>query len=209
MAVALATLLAATGGLAVAATSSSPVMRACANKQTGALRLAGKCRRSERSVSWNREGAQGPPGATGATGVPGTTGATGGTGGQGPQGPQGPGATTITKSVEKGAAVPLATLSNGLTVTADCGIGGNVIVEIEPTDHSKFNFQGSGTISREGKLTPLDFNEGEGASLNATPQGDIDFVARDLAFPNFDRIYVHGLAGSPTCAFWGMIIPSG
>ena len=84
MAVAFAALLASTG-LALAATSNNPVIRACANKKTGALRLASKCRRSERSVSWSQRGPEGPRG----------TGAVGAIGASGPQGAQGnPGPTT-------------------------------------------------------------------------------------------------------------------
>jgi hypothetical protein len=60
--VAVAALLVACGGLAIAAGSSSPVIRACANKKTGVLRLAKKCRKHERSLSWNK---QGIPGAHG------------------------------------------------------------------------------------------------------------------------------------------------
>jgi hypothetical protein len=82
MAVALAALLAASGGLAMAATSSSPVIRACVSKKTGALRVANKCRHGERSISWNQRGPEGPvgkgtPGATGSPGIPGASGATG------------------------------------------------------------------------------------------------------------------------------------
>jgi hypothetical protein len=91
MAVAFAALLAACGGLAVAATPSSPAkIRACANKKTGALRLASKCRHSERSVSWNQIGPQGPQGLRGLNGARGLTGATGATGFPGLQGPAGP-----------------------------------------------------------------------------------------------------------------------
>ncbi|HME03002.1 MAG TPA: hypothetical protein VKG38_08220, partial [Solirubrobacteraceae bacterium] len=80
MAVAVAALLVACGGLAVAASPSSPVVRACANKKTGVLRLASKCRKGERAVSWNKEGLPGPQGLTGATGTTGATGAKGETG---------------------------------------------------------------------------------------------------------------------------------
>jgi hypothetical protein len=83
MAVAFAALLAATGGLAVAATSRSPIIRACANKRTGALRLAKRCHRNERGLTWNITGpigAQGPRGFNGKQGVPGPAGATGATG---------------------------------------------------------------------------------------------------------------------------------
>ena len=77
LAVALAALLAASTGWAVAATSTSPVIRACANKKTGALRLATKCRKSERSLSWNKEGLPGHQGPTGTVGAVGATGAAG------------------------------------------------------------------------------------------------------------------------------------
>jgi len=96
MAVAFAALLATCSGLAVAASPKSPVIRACANKKTGALRLAGSCRRSERSVSWNQTGT---PGAGGAAGPVGATGQAGASGGPGLTGPQGPGATQIVSSV--------------------------------------------------------------------------------------------------------------
>ena len=75
--VALAALLAALSGLAIPAGSSSPVIRACANKKTGVLRLAKKCRRSERSVSWNQTGPKGPRGLAGPAGPAGATGAPG------------------------------------------------------------------------------------------------------------------------------------
>jgi hypothetical protein len=81
MAVAVAALVAGLGGWALAATtSSSPVIRACATKKTGALHLASRCRRSERAVSWNQQGVrgvQGPTGLTGATGPSGSNGVNG------------------------------------------------------------------------------------------------------------------------------------
>jgi hypothetical protein len=94
MAVALAVLVAVSGGLAIAATSpSGPVIRACANKKTGALRLASKCHRNERSIRWNQIGPQGPAGLAGPTGASGASGAAGQTG------PQGPGAISIVSNV--------------------------------------------------------------------------------------------------------------
>jgi hypothetical protein len=71
--------LMAGGGLAIAQTGG--VIHACANRQTGALRVANQCRHNERAVVWNT---QGRTGARGPAGQPGTNGA------QGPQGPQGP-----------------------------------------------------------------------------------------------------------------------
>jgi hypothetical protein len=121
LAVAVAALIAACSGLAVAATSGSPVIRACANKKTGALRLASKCRRSERSLSWNQNGLQGAPGLPGAPGKEGTPGKEGPAGKEGIKGEQGPsGATHVTaregsvKQVENG--------KTGI-VTASCNAG--------------------------------------------------------------------------------------
>jgi hypothetical protein len=80
LAVALAALLAASTGWAVAATSTSPVIRACANKKTGALRLASKCRRNERRVNWNVHGPVGLQGLRGTAGQSGLQGPKGETG---------------------------------------------------------------------------------------------------------------------------------
>jgi hypothetical protein len=93
MAVAFAALLAACGGLAVAATSSSPIIRACAKKKTGALRLASKCHRNERGLTWNITGpigAQGPRGFNGKQGAGGTQGIAGAQGLRGLTGATGP-----------------------------------------------------------------------------------------------------------------------
>jgi Collagen triple helix repeat (20 copies) len=83
----------AVGHYAAAATST---LRGCANKRTGALRLAASCHRNERAVSWNIQGTPGatgpagptgPAGAIGATGARGATGANGANGATGPAGP--------------------------------------------------------------------------------------------------------------------------
>jgi hypothetical protein len=50
----------AAGGMALAATQSSTTIHACASKSSGALRLAGHCRSTERAVSWNKAGPAGP-----------------------------------------------------------------------------------------------------------------------------------------------------
>jgi hypothetical protein len=89
MAVGVAALLVASTGWALAATSSSPVIRACANKKTGALRVAGKCRHRERRVSWNVQGPAGLPGAKGQPGLRGFAGAQGIAGAQGLRGATG------------------------------------------------------------------------------------------------------------------------
>lgn len=75
-------LLASGSGWAIAAsTSSSATLRACANKTTGALRLAGKCKSNERRVTWNTVG---PRGLRGLQGIQGTKGDAGATGAIGP-----------------------------------------------------------------------------------------------------------------------------
>jgi hypothetical protein len=77
------------GGFALAQTLPGSVIHACANRYTGAMRLAMRCSRNERSVAWNSTG---EPGAPGVRGAQGTAGAQGSTGPVGPQGP--PGATS-------------------------------------------------------------------------------------------------------------------
>jgi hypothetical protein len=59
------------GAWAVAAPKTSTI-KACAAKHGGALRLAKKCHKGERSVSWNVRGPKGVPGARGPQG-PGAT----------------------------------------------------------------------------------------------------------------------------------------
>ncbi len=72
----------ACAGVAIAAGGSSGELHACASKRTGALRLLshGKCRHSEREVSWNAVGPAGKPGPRGAAGLQGSAGVTGVTG---------------------------------------------------------------------------------------------------------------------------------
>ena len=82
--VAAAGTLVGAGGLAVAASRGGGVIRACASKRTGALRVATICKKKqERAISWNVEGPQGPRGATGATGATGAAGTTGSPGAPG------------------------------------------------------------------------------------------------------------------------------
>jgi hypothetical protein len=94
-----ACVLAIGAGWAIAAsTTSSATLRACANEKTGALRLAGRCTKSERRVSWNTvgprgsrgiQGIQGVKGAKGETGAKGESGAKGDTGAKGDEGDTG------------------------------------------------------------------------------------------------------------------------
>jgi len=70
--------LAAGGGWAFAATTASNgVIHACAAKHGGALRLARRCKRNERAVSWNVRGIPGKNGINGTNGTNGSPGANG------------------------------------------------------------------------------------------------------------------------------------
>ena len=86
LAVAVAGTLVGAGGLAFA-TSRGGVIKACASKKTGLLRVATHCKKKEHTVSWN---AHGPRGATGHQGTQGPRGVQGQQGIQGAQGIQGP-----------------------------------------------------------------------------------------------------------------------
>jgi hypothetical protein len=59
-------------GWAVAASGGSKI-HACSAKKTGALRIAKKCKRSERTVTWNTQGRRGARGRTGPRGHTGPT----------------------------------------------------------------------------------------------------------------------------------------
>jgi hypothetical protein len=207
MGVTLAALLAASAGLAVAATSSQHVIRACANKRSGLLRLSTKCRRNERGVSWSRTGPQGPPGV-GVQGPPGVgvQGARGLTGAAGATGPQGPGATSFVTTLAEGAAdKPIATLANGVTVIGQCGSSVGLVLS---TAGPGLHFQASGTVTQESEVHPYDTFEGSsGRIVNALNNVDVALLARDSSVGPFARVEAHGTHGSP-CIFWGMIIPS-
>lgn len=73
-------LVVAGSGWAFAATAASnKVIHACAAKRGGALRLAGKCSKTERAVTWNVQGVPGKNGFNGTNGTNGTDGAPGAT----------------------------------------------------------------------------------------------------------------------------------
>ena len=116
-------LLVAGGGYAIAAGGST--MHACAKKSNGALRLAGKCKKSEKAVSWNvtgPQGTQGPQGSQGSQGPQGPQGPQGAPGAAGATGPQGPGATTFTFDANAGSVTSPQTLGTiaGDTFGATC-----------------------------------------------------------------------------------------
>jgi Collagen triple helix repeat (20 copies) len=121
------------GGWALAAPGGG-VIRACANKKTGALRLARTCKQNEKAVSWNAQGPAGPHGASGAQGPQGPTGMPGAQGLQGPggvpglrgsQGPSGsPGLSSYQVVLSGGVVQP--TDGSG-SFTASCPAATNVL----------------------------------------------------------------------------------
>ncbi len=60
-----------------ASATTGGVIKACAKKRGGALRIAKSCRRSERKVTWSQAGVEGPAGPSGPKGAPGDDGANG------------------------------------------------------------------------------------------------------------------------------------
>lgn len=196
--VAAAVLLAGSAGWALAASSSNPVIRACANRKTGALRLGSRCHRNERHVSWNQIGPQGLRGLRGASGSRGATGATGGTGAQGLPGP---GATSFTASLASGGKGPVATVGNGVTVTGGCQVAGVELRLVAGSSH----LQASGTASNGSTVKPFDFNEVTESEVVTGPiTADVDVIARDSTAGKFARIDAHAQQGPP-CTFWGVI----
>jgi hypothetical protein len=91
-------LLALVGGVtatalgALSASGSAAQITACVKKKgrgKGAMRMASKCKRGERKVTWNKVGPAGAKGEVGATGAAGATGAPGANGEPGKQGDPG------------------------------------------------------------------------------------------------------------------------
>jgi hypothetical protein len=79
-------------GYAIAQSTTSATtktLKACAKKKGGALRLASKCKKSERRVTWSAKGPQGTAGARGAVGPAGAAGANGSNGTNGTNGANG------------------------------------------------------------------------------------------------------------------------
>jgi hypothetical protein len=215
MALALGALLVACSGLAIAATSSGPVIQACANKKSGALRLASRCRRAERRVSWNQVGPQGPSGPAGAKGAPGASGATGppGTPGEtGRTGPQGPGARSfsVIAPAESGEVVLTRDSASGMTVEGVCAPVFARVVLITTSEAT--DLQASGTLANANESPErVDRNNfGSLVQAGGLGDGDIDVIARDGSFPSFSHfmLHVHLAGAKEPCSFWGMITPS-
>ncbi len=187
-----------------ASSHSAPVIRACANKKNGALRLASKCKKSERAVSWSQQGPAGLQGPTGASGAQGLAGLRGETGSQGP------GAKAFSAESQPGSAeFKLAQLPNGLHVEGLCFSSTNVEVIVE-TDDGSNTFEGSGLVIKEGsKIFPVDVTGGttSGAGANSPAQSDFDLLVRNGPATELVHVMAHGTFSPSGCKFWGMVIP--
>jgi hypothetical protein len=94
MVVAILAVLLAVGGVATGATRSATEPKkivACANRESGLLRIAekGRCPKGDRRVAWKQNGSDGPAGPAGADGVDGLDGADGPSGADGADGAEG------------------------------------------------------------------------------------------------------------------------
>jgi hypothetical protein len=78
------------GSLAYATVvSSASVIHACVSKEVGVVRIASKCRTTERALTWSSSGTPGPAGAPGPAGPQGPQGSQGATGATGATGAAG------------------------------------------------------------------------------------------------------------------------
>jgi hypothetical protein len=103
-------------GFAIAqSTKPSAQINACATKKGGALRVAAKCRKTERRVRWATTGPQGPQGTAGAAGRDGAPGAAGAAG------PAGTGGTNGTDGTTTGETFYAESLGQGSNFGTTCG----------------------------------------------------------------------------------------
>src|SRR5437588_2921301 len=170
-------------------------MRACANKRTGALGLARRCRRGERALSWNKEGRPGPTGATGAIGA---------------QGPQGPGAASFAGMLVGTGRATLAKLSNHTEVIGEC-TGSEVALTIQ--SGYSLHFLLFGTVSKDGTLGPVKEGGEPPFGLKAAAKAEVMFDGVDsennqVGLASFAHIDARGSLRSGVCEFSGMTIPS-
>jgi hypothetical protein len=96
--------------------SSNSTIKACANKKTGAMRYIakGKCKKTEKSLSWNQ---MGPQGIAGTSGAKGDTGARGDAGTKGDTGTSGANGQNLYAVDSTGQEIGVVTFANRHTVT--------------------------------------------------------------------------------------------
>jgi hypothetical protein len=125
------------------AASESPVT-ACANKVNGAMRWVsnGKCKKTEKSLTWNQEGPRGLPGSAGTKGDTGPAGTKGDTGPAGTKGDLGPAGTKgdTGPAGTKGDTGPSATLPPFSYSIGDRGPGGGWIFFVDRFDEYPFTY---------------------------------------------------------------------
>jgi hypothetical protein len=220
------------GGYALgASTSSRTTIRACANRKSGALRLAGKsgkCPRRYRKLSWSVTGPRGAAGTPGAQGGAGRDGLPGLTGPPGGPGPQGPGAIEINSFVAPDAAPATLATVGDLSITAVCPSGGGILVEVmfsssQPaslpleikTTAATATPPGTGTAVTSDKIALRQI--GPGKDTESAPTGSNGVVQMEV-----DGTYIEGRtaarielfvqgddqAGAVGCTYAGTVIPA-
>jgi hypothetical protein len=162
------------GGWALGATGKSKpkpapkVIRACASKKTGALRVARKCSRRERKLSWSVVGPMGPAGSAGAAGA---------------AGQQGPGATALRFSDQASAALAGTVIARvgGYSFLEQCQqqtAGDQVLVSVQNPDR----WLGLGSLSQQTLPTQTTATTTL-TSLNAS-DGSLRGIAQATTPPN-------------------------
>jgi hypothetical protein len=81
------------------------------------------------------------------------------------------------------------------------------VVEVNQQGVQVGALQAFGTANINGTVEAVDVTGSNAAFWNASGTVDVDVVARDTRNGTFDRIDVHGAAGTP-CHFWWMVTPS-
>jgi Collagen triple helix repeat (20 copies) len=170
IAMTLAVFLAA-GGAAWAAAGTGGTIHACYKKRGGALRVASRCKRGEKALSWNRvgaAGARGPTGARGPAGRRGPGGRLGATGATGPQGPKGetgaPGQVRAYATITPGSPATIKAGAHG--VVSAKTTGGVTCVFLEPS----INVASTSPVVTS-KIEDVTFAASPGSCSEGTTQG--------------------------------------
>jgi len=135
----------ALGGGAYAVADGGGTIHACANKRSGALRLAGRCTNTERDVSWNVQGPyglQGPMGPAGSPGSPGTGG-------------------------KDGVSVTSTALSAG---DANCPNGGSSFTSANGTTFACNGASGTGTVRAYGRIDGTSVTQSQNIESVSNPK---------------------------------------
>jgi hypothetical protein len=210
-----ALVLASSGGWALAAKGGS-VIHACASKKSGALRVAGKCRKRERGLIWSVHGSAGPRGLQGAIGPQGPAGS---------KGPQGPGATALQFSSTPSLSATTLGQAGGYTFKEFCVPKGGGAVEEIVTAGNQGGWQGYGTVSAEpstasSATTTLTAPSGSGGLAGALWTFDVasgdtlrlggDFQLQDPTLATVVEVHlsVNVDAAADTCVGMGDAIPA-